>query len=509
MRLTIALAALLLFAPAARAANIHTDAGHVYYDALATDQVTLGVNMQNSDPDLGGDAILFVPLAITGMPANTNPGTNDPANCKASSTLGYKCLKRAEVDINAGDQNDFVRILASPSPVVFKGGGGNDRIFSDVAVRMTLYGEAGDDNLQGNNVAAIDLIDGGAGNDLLDPGLNDAVHGGADFDTVRMPSGGVTVTLDDTANDGLAGQIDNIHSDVEKVVGGADADQLDGSGGPDTLDGADGNDALNGLGGADTLIGNAGNDTIRSRDGVADTVSCGTGDDRAIVDPLDAVSQDCETVEYADDDRDGFDARTDCNDANGAVHPGAIDVAGNGVDEDCNGADAPVIDAAGVVDADHDGTSPPVDCNDSSAAIHPGAIDKPGDGVDQDCSGADAKLAIVGARITDRWTVSDTRARIDRLTIRSIPKGGKVFVDCKGRGCPFKRHSVKVKAGKADAGRLFKGRRLRKGATLQVTVTAPGFVGKVLRYTFKGHRKVPAGKQLCLRPGALSPTRCG
>ena len=116
--------------------------------------------------------------------------------------------------------------------------------------------------------------------------------------------------------------------------------------------------------------------------------------------------------------------------------------------------------------------------------------------------------AIVGARITDRWTVSNTRARIDRLTVRSIPKGGKVTVDCKGGGCPFKRHTVKVFRGKADAGKLFKGRQLRKGATVQVTVTAPGYVGKVVRYTFKGHRKVPAGKQLCLQPGALSATSC-
>ena len=30
------------------------------------------------------------------------------------------------------------------------------------------------------------------------------------------------------------------------------------------------------------------------------------------------------------------------------------------------------------------------DCNDSSSNIYPGAYDYPGDGVDQDCDGADA-----------------------------------------------------------------------------------------------------------------------
>ncbi|MFO0685334.1 MAG: peptidoglycan DD-metalloendopeptidase family protein [Sandaracinus sp.] len=41
-------------------------------------------------------------------------------------------------------------------------------------------------------------------------------------------------------------------------------------------------------------------------------------------------------------------------------------------------------------DADGDGSRSDVDCNDGDASIHPGALDACGDGVDQDCSGADA-----------------------------------------------------------------------------------------------------------------------
>lgn len=91
-----------------------------------------------------------------------------------------------------------------------------------------------------------------------------------------------------------------------------------------------------------------------------------------------------------DADDDGYLARVDCDDADASVHPGANDTAGDGIDQDCDGADdlpAAEADADGdrYASADYAGS----DCDDHDADIHPGATEVARDGIDQDCDGAD------------------------------------------------------------------------------------------------------------------------
>ena len=79
------------------------------------------------------------------------------------------------------------------------------------------------------------------------------------------------------------------------LSGYAGNDALVGGPGNDRLRGGTGNDRLDGGTGVDTYAGGAGNDWINAADGRAETVSCGSGRDRARADRADKLTG-CEKV---------------------------------------------------------------------------------------------------------------------------------------------------------------------------------------------------------------------
>ncbi|MEZ4462963.1 MAG: putative metal-binding motif-containing protein [bacterium] len=102
----------------------------------------------------------------------------------------------------------------------------------------------------------------------------------------------------------------------------------------------------------------------------------------------------------ADRDLDGFGDGAgcrgeDCDDTTAAVNPWQSEICGDGIDQDCRGGDLPC--RMDCLDRDLDGFGEGAgcintDCNDADPSVNPGARDLPGDGIDQDCDGRDLVL---------------------------------------------------------------------------------------------------------------------
>jgi len=204
-----------------------------------------------------------------------------------------------------------------------------------------------------------------------------------------------------------------------------------------------------------------------------------------------------------DVDKDGELASTDCNDGNPAIRHGVVDVPDDGLDQDCDGADAVNLDRDG------DGENRPGDCNDANPAIKHGARDIPGNKINEDCKDGAAQFPRLESTVRTGWRFAPFR--FATLTIVRAVAGSRVELRCKGGGCPFERARFKVRKSKPTLSVLsskLQKARLKRGAVLEVRITKREHIGYMRRQTVRAGPKDPKIEEFCLPAGGGKPKRC-
>jgi hypothetical protein len=161
------------------------------------------------------------------------------------------------------------------------------------------------------------------------------------------------------------------------------------------------------------------------------------------------------------------------------------------------------------LDVDGDRVQTPADCDDTNASIFPGAVDIPGDGINQDCLDGDAGYPRLRRTVAYDIKYGTAYSVFTSLSVKPARAGDRIRVRCKGRGCKVGKKVVAVgkDAPRVSLTRYVRGARMRPGDSLEVRITRPGTVGKSVKYTVRSGRK-PRKRERCLPPGATKPVKC-
>ncbi|MBI5556212.1 MAG: putative metal-binding motif-containing protein [Deltaproteobacteria bacterium] len=185
-----------------------------------------------------------------------------------------------------------------------------------------------------------------------------------------------------------------------------------------------------------------------------------------LVDAQDGGAVNCPAV-CTDGDGDSYAVEggecgpVDCNDADATVNPGAAEICADSVDNDCDsqvdeGCDpaCPDADGDGFTDAACGGN----DCNDLSAAINPGASEVCGNGVDENCNGSSddtcltcpegGVLSITDARYKERELDVKGRSHLrTRISIVDADSGQVLAENIRVDGGKWKAEIEKLARG--------------------------------------------------------------
>jgi hypothetical protein len=292
-----------------------------------------------------------------GFPAQGAVSCLDPSGATASQACDYACAGGIGVDCRGCIGSECPAAPADGDPHIYPGA---DEICADGIDQNCDGADAECGDLDGDGYQACSVINTGACDCAdTDPTRN---PGAVEIcgDGIDQNCDGVD-TLCDRDGDGFPSDL---------AVGGTpDCDDTDANVHPD----------VTGEPTMEVCTPDGGVARDENCNGLMDELpSCASND-------LDADgAEDCTLV--------GGATGCDCNDCDPSIGPRVTEICGNGIDENCDGVDT----ACGANDADHDGeiaaASGGTDCNDTppdGARIGTWAIELCGNGVDENCDGMD------------------------------------------------------------------------------------------------------------------------
>ena len=167
----------------------------------------------------------------------------------------------------------------------------------------------------------------------------------------------------------------------------------------------------------------------------------------------------------------------------------------NGIDEDCSGVDA--VD----LDRDADGTPRPQDCDDTVAAVHPGATEVIGNAVDENCDGRIEPYPPLTGSVQATWKKVGKDTRNVTLVAKGFPASAQIKVVCTGtKRCPKATTArISAQSGKVNLHKVLGTRSFPKTARIEVQVTRVPRIGRVLRFDI-GTPGLPTVDFLCKPP---------
>jgi hypothetical protein len=359
----LTIAAVLALASPAAASQVAFDGQTLAYTAGPGEANNPLLSVATGDFTCGGVA----PPCLTIYDGGAHIATGT-SGCVLTSSTSYggdevACPLPQRVRADLGDGDDSYWDWDGPSTI--DAGGGSDN---------PIYGGGGDDAIDGgpgNDLlfgdAGDDTVDGGPGDDALEgipgAGLEPPHTGGSD--TYSGGGGGdslvytgrtedLALSNDGVANDGAAGERDDIGADVKALYGGTGNDTLTGSPTRDVLVGDTGDDKVTGGGGDDALYGSSGNDTVEGGagqdylegDGGDDVLTGGPDTDAFYGEsPLDYDSGRDQIFA-----RDGLSERVACGPGIDSAQADLTDVLLNipALQDMCENVDAPTLRVVGV-----------------------------------------------------------------------------------------------------------------------------------------------------------------